>query len=449
MKCRSMLPWAIVSLLLPGVGAAQLGDSSALGGPSFANSEQRSLAASLSAGLRQQALRGLETSGESITIMAVGESGLGKTSLLSSLFHTELVWPETASPRGKPTVRIVEQTVSFDLEGVPFSARLIDTPGYGTETISAKGEFGAVLRRINLGFRRELQQERRIQRADPRERERERESSVDVVLYFFAPHRCKPVDIALLKQLRGQVSIVPVLAKADSMTTDELATFRVEVVDALRAAGVQVAHEPVAVITSTRPAAANDGTETLGREYPWGVAESESSASGLAGGTASSHSQLVALRRFLLIDGLGDLKQASREHYEAFRARELQRRTRGLPAVMRTLLSPSQLLLASMLVPRYRRLAKQQMAVLLAAWRGLLQQPARLIRPPWPLPRPRWPLLGPAVRPPGPDAPTEAPKEATAPAAPTADDGGVPPPPSESSRRRPLWRRLGEFVWRG
>ena len=48
-------------------------------------------------GLKEQALRELESRGESITIMAIGESGLGKTSLLSSLFHTELVWPDAAT----------------------------------------------------------------------------------------------------------------------------------------------------------------------------------------------------------------------------------------------------------------------------------------------------------------------------------------------------------------
>jgi hypothetical protein len=56
---------------------------------------------------------------------AVGETGLGKTSLLSSLFRTELIWPDAP---GSVTTKVVEQTIGFDLEGVPFTANLIDTP---------------------------------------------------------------------------------------------------------------------------------------------------------------------------------------------------------------------------------------------------------------------------------------------------------------------------------
>jgi hypothetical protein len=192
------------------------------------------LAEAFSEGLKQQTLRALETHGESITIMVVGESGLGKTSLLSSIFRTELVWPEGNS-NGQPTQHIVEQTVSFDLEGVPFSARLVDTPGYGDSDLQR--EFGVVIGRLNAGFRRMLLLERRISRPD--KRQREQQGCVDVVLYFFAPHRCKRADIALLKQLHQKASIVPILAKADSMTTDELAAFRQEVVHALIEAKVR------------------------------------------------------------------------------------------------------------------------------------------------------------------------------------------------------------------
>ena len=226
---------------------------------------EASLGYQFSEGLKNQHLRSLETRGESITIMAVGESGLGKTSLMSSLFRAELLWPEQVD--GEPTCRIAEQTVTFDLEGVPFSAKLIDTPGYGDTDVLK--EFAVVLNRLNGGFRRMLAHERRIRRAEKQQGEIAMER-VDVVLYFFAPQRCKPADVALLKQLKGKASIVPILAKADSMTSDELAHFRVQVTNALIEAKVPVAHQPIAIITATRPA----GREPLGREYPWGLAES-------------------------------------------------------------------------------------------------------------------------------------------------------------------------------
>ena len=78
---------------------------------------------------------------------------------------------------------------------------LIDTPGYGD--MDLQREFNVVLGRINHGFRRMLVQERRIRR--PSKQAVTEATGVDVVLYFFAPHRCKKADIAFLRQLCGKV----------------------------------------------------------------------------------------------------------------------------------------------------------------------------------------------------------------------------------------------------
>ena len=40
------------------------------------------------------------------------------------------------------------------------------------------------------------------------------------------PHRLKPVDCKFISRLAKQVPVIPVLAKADSMTAKELASFR-------------------------------------------------------------------------------------------------------------------------------------------------------------------------------------------------------------------------------
>ena len=110
--------WLRLTIVAGGLIAAAGGRSSPFDG--------KPLAKAFRDGLKQQKEQELEERGESVTIMAVGEAGLGKTSLLSSIFLTELVWPEHD---GGATTHIVEQTVAFDLEGVPFTANLIDTPG--------------------------------------------------------------------------------------------------------------------------------------------------------------------------------------------------------------------------------------------------------------------------------------------------------------------------------
>ena len=50
------------------------------------------------------------------------------------------------------------------------------------------------------------------------------------------------------RRLRSRVAIVPILAKADTMTTDELARFRKEVSEALDEAGVTLAHRTLTLV---------------------------------------------------------------------------------------------------------------------------------------------------------------------------------------------------------
>ena len=56
---------------------------------------------------------------------------------------------------------------------------------------------------------------------------------VDVCIYFLSPHRIKPIDLKFMTELSALAPLVPVLAKADSMTTSELDHFRKGVRDAI------------------------------------------------------------------------------------------------------------------------------------------------------------------------------------------------------------------------
>ena len=98
------------------------------------------------------------------------------------------------------------------------------------------------------------------------------------------------------------------------MTSTELEAYREEVGAQLRQARIGTVHEPVAIIcaealeggASAKPgeritAGSRWRMSDRGRTYPWGTALSE----------ATTHSELATLRRFLLIDGLLQIKQAT------------------------------------------------------------------------------------------------------------------------------------------
>ena len=141
-----------------------------------------------------------------------------------------------------------------DMGGVPFSARLVDSPGYG-DSLDLARTFSTCVRYIDGCFRAALRSEQRIRRGDARAQKQDKKL-VDVVLYFFSPHRAKEIDMDFLRAMRGKASIVPVLAKADTMTTAELQDFRATVTAALESAGIEIAHSPFAVVCAERPAKA-------------------------------------------------------------------------------------------------------------------------------------------------------------------------------------------------
>ena len=66
--------------------------------------------------------------------MVVGESGLGKSTLVDSLFLTSLYSERKipdATERVKKTVSLVTSTVEIEEKGVKLKLTVVDTPGFG------------------------------------------------------------------------------------------------------------------------------------------------------------------------------------------------------------------------------------------------------------------------------------------------------------------------------
>jgi ribosomal protein L18E len=68
------------------------------------------------------------------------------------------------------------------------------------------------------------------------------------------PRRLRALDLELMKQVHTKVNLIPVIAKSDTLTRDELAAFKKRIADDL------VAHK---VRTFTIPVDATDDAETL------------------------------------------------------------------------------------------------------------------------------------------------------------------------------------------
>ncbi|MEQ2161242.1 hypothetical protein GOODEAATRI_007808 [Goodea atripinnis] len=72
--------------------------------------------------------------GFTFTLMVAGETGLGKSTLINSLFLTDLYKDRkvlNAEERISQTVDIIKHTISIEEKGVKLRLSIIDTPGFG------------------------------------------------------------------------------------------------------------------------------------------------------------------------------------------------------------------------------------------------------------------------------------------------------------------------------
>lgn len=163
------------------------------------------------------------------------------------------------------------------------------------------------------------------------------DTRVHACLYFVAPtgHSLKPVDIAFMKRLHHRVNLIPVIAKSDTLTEDELIAFKLQILRDLEHHQIQIFRPsiselddtetveeskavleriPFAVVGSTKEVDTADGRRVRGRKYPWGVIEVDN----------EDHNDFVKLRQMLVRTHMEDLREMTNTVlYENFRTQKL------------------------------------------------------------------------------------------------------------------------------
>ncbi|XP_078810887.1 septin-7 isoform X1 [Oryzias latipes] len=261
--------------------------------------------------------------------MVVGESGLGKSTLINSLFLTDLYSPEYPGPshRIKQTVQVEQSKVLIKEGGVQLLLTIVDTPGFG-DAVDNSGCWKSVTDYIDSKFEDFLNAESRVNRRQMPD------SRVHCCLYFIAPsgHGLKPLDTEFMKYLHEKVNIIPLIAKADTLTPEECQQFKRQIMKEIQENEIKIYEFPetedeeemkmVKKIKDRLPLAVVgsntiievDGKRVRGRKYPWGVAEVEN----------SEHCDFMILRNMLIRTHMQDLKDVTNNvHYENFRSGKL------------------------------------------------------------------------------------------------------------------------------
>jgi small GTP-binding protein len=80
--------------------------------------------------------------GFEFTLLVVGDSGLGKSTLVNSLFMTDLYGDEkNANTQIGKTVSITSRTAELEEKGVRLKLTVVDTPGFGEAINNQKWYF--------------------------------------------------------------------------------------------------------------------------------------------------------------------------------------------------------------------------------------------------------------------------------------------------------------------
>ncbi|KAJ8246008.1 hypothetical protein GJAV_G00262670 [Gymnothorax javanicus] len=278
--------------------------------------------------MRRKAMK----SGFEFNIMVVGQSGLGKSTLVNTLFKSK-VSRKSCTPNYEEKIpkTVNLQSVSHVIEekGVKMKLTVIDTPGFGDQ-INNENCWEPIVKYINEQYEKYLKEELNINR-----KRRIPDTRVHCCVYFLPPtgHWLRPLDIAFMKRLGKIVSIVPVIAKADTLTMEERHEFKQRIRHDLQSNGIRVYPQkeydedaedrilndkirekiPFAVVGTDKEHQVN-GNKVLGRKTKWGIIEVENVA----------HCEFANLRDLLIRSHLQDLKDVAHNiHYETYRVRRL------------------------------------------------------------------------------------------------------------------------------
>jgi septin 2 len=280
---------------------------------------------------RKSVKRGFE-----FTLMVVGESGLGKSTLIQSLFLTNFFGNKTSPPAGEridQTVSIDATTVDIEEKGVKLRLTVVDTPGFG-DAVNNQQCWQPVIDYCNEKYDQYLRDESGLNRRNIEDHR------VHCCLYFINPlgHGLKPLDIEFMKQLHNLVNIIPVIAKADTLTPKEIKSLKMKIMNEIQDNGIKIYTGetddddednpdikelkeiiPFAVVGSNTLLEVN-GKRVRGRLYPWGVVEVEN----------KDHCDFVKLRTMLIRTHMQDLKDYTQDvHYENFRKKKLMQGSPG------------------------------------------------------------------------------------------------------------------------
>lgn len=185
----------------------------------------------------------------SLNIMVAGLSGLGKTTMCSALLKSLVETLSQTENKKKSSATKTRSTVIID-ESRQFEkydreantilrVRIIDTPGFGNR-INHMNSLRPITKHIEQ--RRHYKYEKEMSSSSIQDYMNSTEDQlVHVCLYFLGPGRFLEIDRHFLKRIQRDIpTIIPIIAKADTLTDEEIISYRAEICQIFEKEGIQI-----------------------------------------------------------------------------------------------------------------------------------------------------------------------------------------------------------------
>jgi septin family protein len=277
--------------------------------------------------------------GITFTLLVCGQEGTGKSSFINGLCKQKVLERDSIHVDPKeshlnPGIDVVTHHINIVEENsTPIALDIVLTPGFGQNVDNTRCT-SKIVGFLENHFEIFLNEECRIQR-DPKFKD----GRPHAALYFIRPTSkgLSELDVETMKHLSSRVNLIPVIGKADSLTSDEIKLNKALVLQDIKANNIQIYDFPVdsesneetlsdiSVLKKQVPFAVAGSYETElindipyhVRRYSWGIFKTED----------TNHSDFTLLRNALFGSHLQELKDSTHGVlYENYRRERLPER---------------------------------------------------------------------------------------------------------------------------
>lgn len=220
-----------------------------------------------------------------LNLLILGDSNIGKTSFINTILikYFRLINLKPKNPP-KPTRQFLPNKAVISNSELELRVNLIDSPGFGFFSNREKW-----VKTVSEFIFQQASEYKKIKKTS--EKNQLEDKRIHLALYFIEGPRCKESDLGVMFELQKVVNIIPVLAKADGYSQNEIFEVKLAILTQCIDAEIQffdvvtseeVIRElensqlgtlpPFAIISAGRLVEFS-GKIKFFREYPWGVCD--------------------------------------------------------------------------------------------------------------------------------------------------------------------------------